>query len=57
MKKDTSELQRHQVSGTCSITVEEINAYTLPERHEGKKLLATHSHTQYNVKRDFNSPS
>jgi len=37
-EKAISELQRHQVSGTCSTTAEVINTYTLPERHEGKEI-------------------
>jgi hypothetical protein len=37
-EKGISELQRHQVSETCSTTVEVMNAYTLPERHEDKEI-------------------
>ena len=44
-EKGISELQRHQVSGTCSTTVEVINAYTLPERHEAKEIACEHKGT------------
>jgi len=56
-EKGIPELQRHQVSGTCSTTTDVINAYTLPRDTKVKKLLATHRHTQYNITTDFNSSS